>query len=68
MPHNRCTFSDRQLWQLSYKGAFTMVNSSCMAVEQLAELKDENVYIVTCHFDSSPQKLRIKTKEESYFS
>jgi hypothetical protein len=60
MPHNCHTFSDRQLWQLSYKGAFTLVDSSCTAVEQLAESKDENVYIVACHFDSIQQKLRIK--------
>jgi hypothetical protein len=60
MPHNCHTFSDRQLWQLSYKGAFTLVDSSCTAVGQLAESKDENVYIVACHFDSIQQKLRIK--------
>jgi hypothetical protein len=63
MPHNRRTFSDGQLWQLRYKGAFTLVDSSCTAVAQLAESKDENVYIVACHFYSFQQKLRIRRKK-----
>jgi predicted metal-dependent phosphotriesterase family hydrolase len=28
------------------------------AIEQLAESKAENIYIVACHFDSIQQKLR----------
>jgi hypothetical protein len=38
--------------------AFTFVDMSSTAIEQLAEPKAENVYIVTCHFDSIQQKLR----------
>jgi hypothetical protein len=38
--------------------AFTLVNLSRTAIEQLPEPKAENVYIVTCHFDSIQQKLR----------
>jgi hypothetical protein len=50
MPHNRHTFSDRQLWQLSGLTA--------------GRIKDKNVYIVACHFDSFQQKLRqIKRKK-----
>jgi hypothetical protein len=37
---------------------FTLVDRSRMAIEQLAKSKAENVYIVTCHFDSIQQKLR----------
>jgi hypothetical protein len=37
---------------------FTLIDLSRMATEQLAESKAENVYIVTCHFDSIQQKLR----------
>jgi hypothetical protein len=43
--------------QLSYKGALTLVDSSCMAVEQLAKSKDKNDYIVACHFDSIQHEL-----------
>jgi hypothetical protein len=38
--------------------AFTLVGLSRTAIEQLAESKAENVYIVACHFDSIQQKLR----------
>jgi hypothetical protein len=38
--------------------AFTLVDLSRTAIEQLAEPKAENVYIVTCRFDSIQQKLR----------
>jgi hypothetical protein len=34
-----------------------------MAVVKLTESKDENVYIVTCHFDSIQQILRLKPKK-----
>jgi hypothetical protein len=37
---------------------FTSVDLSRTAIEQLAESKAENVYIVTCNFDSIQQKLR----------
>jgi hypothetical protein len=57
-----------QLWQLSYKGMFTLVDLSCTAVEQLAKSKDENVYIVACHFESIQQKMRIKRKTGPYTS
>jgi hypothetical protein len=36
---------------------FTLVDVSRTAIEQLAESKTENVYIVACHFDSIQQKL-----------
>jgi hypothetical protein len=38
--------------------AFTLVDLSRTVIKQLAEPKAENVYIVTCHFDSIQQKLR----------
>jgi hypothetical protein len=38
--------------------AFKLVDLSRTAIEQLAESKTENVYIVACHFDSIQQKLR----------
>jgi hypothetical protein len=38
--------------------AFTLVDLSRKAIEELAESKSENVYIVACHFDSNEQKLR----------
>jgi hypothetical protein len=38
--------------------AFTLVDLSRTAIEQLAESKAENVCIVTCHFDSIQQKLQ----------
>jgi hypothetical protein len=38
--------------------AFTLVDPSRTAIEQLAESKAENGYIVACHFDSIQQKLR----------
>jgi hypothetical protein len=63
MPHNHLTFSDRQQWQLSYKGAFRLVDWSCTAIEQLAESRDENVYTVACHVDSIQHKLGIKQKK-----
>jgi hypothetical protein len=37
--------------------AFTLVNLSRTAIEQLAKSKAENVNIVACHFDSIEQKL-----------
>jgi hypothetical protein len=37
--------------------AFTVVSLSREAIEQLAESKAENVYIVACHFNSIQQKL-----------
>jgi hypothetical protein len=64
MPHDHHTFSYRQL---SYKGAFTLLDSSCTVVEQLAEFKDENVYSVACHFCSIQNKLRSKQKKESFY-
>jgi hypothetical protein len=36
-----------------------------MAVVKLTESKDENVYIVTCHFDSIQQILRMKQKKKT---
>jgi hypothetical protein len=39
--------------------AFTLVDLSRTAIEQLAESKAENVYIVACHFDSIQQKLLV---------
>jgi hypothetical protein len=45
--------------------SFTMVDLSRMAMEQLAESKAENVYIVACHFDFIQQKLR-RTGECGY--
>jgi hypothetical protein len=41
--------------------AFTLVDPSRMAIEQLAESKAENVYIVAWHFDSIQQKLLRKS-------
>jgi hypothetical protein len=38
--------------------AFTLVDPSSRANEQLAESKAENVYIVACHFGYIQQKLR----------
>jgi hypothetical protein len=43
---------------MTFARAFTLVDPSRMATEQLAESKAENVYIVACHFDSIQQKLR----------
>jgi hypothetical protein len=37
---------------------FTLIDLSCTAIEQLAESKAENVYIVACHFDSIQQELQ----------
>jgi hypothetical protein len=37
--------------------AFTLVNLSCTAIQQLAKSKVENVCIVACHFHSIQQKL-----------
>jgi hypothetical protein len=35
----------------------TLVNLSRMTIEQLAESKAENVYIVTCHFDRNSTEI-----------
>jgi hypothetical protein len=49
--------------------AFTLVDLSRTAVEQLDESKDKNVHIVANHFYSIQQKLqRIKRKKSFYFS
>jgi hypothetical protein len=67
MAHNRHTFSDRQLCCSVIKERFTSVDLSCTAVEQQAESKDENIYIVTCHFNSF-QTANQMTEESFYFS
>jgi hypothetical protein len=37
---------------------FTLVDLNRMAIEELAESKDENVHNVACHFNSIQQKMR----------
>jgi hypothetical protein len=49
--------------------AFTLVDLSRTAVEQLDESKNKNVHIVASHFYSIQQKLQqIKRKKSFYFS
>jgi hypothetical protein len=61
MPYNcsavNSPFSDRQIWQLSYEGAFALIDSSCMPIEQLAISETVSSHIGVCPLDSILLKL-----------